>query len=175
MQERGPYLKLSYAYPSPSRAARYARDFGGARLNLSYSAAADAKALEFSQSYSQVSLPVITNSKYGRQQLVYATKCVSVSSKREVRSRRATRKLLAGVRTTGPHACCATPLHTLSYYHLYYHHLYYHLYYLLYRATRTPCVQSTMALMDELSARLHRQDGASFNDEVLPLCSALYV
>ena len=111
MQERGPYLKLSYAYPSPSRAARYARDFGGARLNLSYSAAADAKALEFSQSYSQVSLPVITNSEYGRQQLVYATKCVSVSSKRGVRSRRATRKLLAGVRTTGPHACCATPLH----------------------------------------------------------------
>ena len=27
-----------------------------------------------------------------------------------------------------------------------------------------------MALMDELSARLHRQDGASFNEEVLPLC-----
>ena len=129
MQERGPYLKLSYAHPSPSRAARYARDFGGARLNLSYSAAADAKALEFSQSYSQVSLPVITNSKLtGRQQLVYATKCVSVSSKRGVRSRRATRKLLAGVRTTGPHACCArwhrpstpaapppsTPYHTIT-------------------------------------------------------------
>ena len=27
-----------------------------------------------------------------------------------------------------------------------------------------------MALMDELSARLYRQDGASFNEEVLPLC-----
>ena len=28
-----------------------------------------------------------------------------------------------------------------------------------------------MALMDELSARLHRQDGARFNEEVLPLLS----
>ena len=29
-----------------------------------------------------------------------------------------------------------------------------------------------MALMDELSARLHRQDGARFNEEVLPLLSS---
>jgi hypothetical protein len=29
-----------------------------------------------------------------------------------------------------------------------------------------------MALMDEISARLHRQDDASFNDEVSPLSSA---
>ena len=33
-------------------------------------------------------------------------------------------------------------------------------------------LQSTMALMDEISARLHRQDDASFNDEVSPLSSA---
>ena len=31
-------------------------DFGGARLNLSYSAAADAEAIEFSRSYSQASI-----------------------------------------------------------------------------------------------------------------------
>ena len=29
-----------------------------------------------------------------------------------------------------------------------------------------------MALMDELSARLHRQDGARFNEEVLPLLNS---
>ena len=29
-----------------------------------------------------------------------------------------------------------------------------------------------MALMDELSARLRRQDGAGFNEEVLPLLSS---
>ena len=37
--------------------AEYAiEDFGGARLNLSYSAAADAEAIEFSRSYSQASI-----------------------------------------------------------------------------------------------------------------------
>ena len=33
-------------------------------------------------------------------------------------------------------------------------------------------LQSTMALMDEISARLHRQDDTSFNEEVSPLSSA---
>ena len=46
--------------PALSRAARYARDFGGARLNLSYSAAADSEAIEFSQSYSQAKPHVCT-------------------------------------------------------------------------------------------------------------------
>ena len=50
---RYPYGCLTLTHPALSRAARYARDFGGARLNLSYSAAADSEAIEFSQSYSQ--------------------------------------------------------------------------------------------------------------------------
>ena len=48
-----PMAVLRSPTPALSRASRYARDFGGARLNLSYSAAADSEAIEFSQSYSQ--------------------------------------------------------------------------------------------------------------------------